>query len=242
MGTHSRVSAAVALALILLAPVALTARQQFANIQVTTLLDAANRASIALRFDEARQRVDEATTIAEKLGDQVGLAMCHRMLGVVLRHTGKPAESYAALERALGEFEGLKNQRGVADVLGNLVATAIQFGDTARLRELSPRALKAFETAGDERSRANLLGNLVLSGLEPELEASRIDEMLAIAKRLNSDGIRGIALTRRAANEFDGGNYATAKASYEEAIAALERIGQRQKGRPAAGPTRHALV
>jgi CHAT domain-containing protein/tetratricopeptide (TPR) repeat protein len=199
------------------------ARQQVAGIQVTALLDAASQALRALREDDALARVEEALALAEKTADRLGIAMSNRLRGQVLRQLNRYPESTASYQRALAEFEALRNEKGVIDVLTGLSATAIALGQTSQVREFGDRALQLSAKPGNERARTQVLQVLGSSDVYREFSAKWNDEVYEIGRRLGDDLLVGEALIRRANGHFSAGRLAEAKTVYEEGIQVLER-------------------
>ena len=209
--------------LVLIAPVVRAIGQQPANRAVAVLLEQADKAIKEHRNDEATKRVDEALALAQQVGDRVGLAMSYRLKGVVTINAGRAKESIPWYLRSIEEFERLGHNPGLAAALADLVTSRIELGDTKEVRAVADRAMTLFKSLGDDRGQSLVLSQLVRSNVAPDMEDRWIQQLLEIATRLSDDRWIGEAHVLRASREFSRADYAAAKTSYEQAIAALER-------------------
>ena len=215
-----------ACALILATPaLQANAGQQLADARVVQLTDQAHKVSKALRTDEAVKLAEDAIALAEKLGDQVGLAMAHRAKGIALFNGSRVQDSVAWYERALSGFERLNNQQGMGYTLLGLVAVADSLGEHARSRDYGARALEVFDTLDDPVGRARLLSNLIRTGFAPERSAEWTKEVGEIAERHNVEDLRASAIRIRGTERFNAGDLAGARTAYESAILLYDKLG-----------------
>jgi CHAT domain-containing protein/tetratricopeptide (TPR) repeat protein len=193
-----------------------------AHPKVLALLAEAETARLALRLDDAQARVDEATALAEQVGDKDGLAAAHRMKGSVLDSSGRTTEGKVWFSRARDEFEAIGDRRGLANALMGLTNIAINEGQTAQADELGASAMQILQELGDEAARATVLINLVGASTQVRADDPRIDEVLAIANRLGDEDLLATALKTRAGLQWSAGDLAGAKATLDAAVAAYE--------------------
>lgn len=196
-----------------------------ADARVLALLAEAEKSRLALRFDEAQERVGQATTLAEQIGDRVGLAAAHRMKGSLLNWSGRTAEGTTWLNRALAESEEIGDHSGMAGALMGLTTIAIKEGKVPEANAFGARAMQLLQAIGDEPGRATVLINLVSASGQAKADDPRIAEVLAVADRFGDDNLRATALRLRGAQQFNDGDLAGAKATLDAAVEAYQRAG-----------------
>lgn len=221
-----RVRALVGVAILMTGTAAVVSlrAQQATSLDVAALLGAADTLSLALKGDEALAKVKEALALATSRDDRIGIAMAQRQMGLVSARLGAGSEAGVWYARALDGFEALGNSGGVVQCLRGLVASAVAVGDMAKAREYGGRALKLLETTADE-NRAYLLSALISAEVDPRRTAVWNNEILEIANRLGDNTLRAVALKRQGIDSFNAGDFVTARARYEDAIASYERVG-----------------
>ena len=199
----------------------LRANQQAASVAVAALLAEADKLSLLLKTEESKAKVDEALAVATTTNDRIGIAMSYRAMGLTLTRVGRHAPAIPWYEKALAEFEGLRNAEGIAQALNGLTKAFSAVGDKAKASEYGGRAIQLLDGESSDRIRIALLGAAIESGIDPKRSEAWNEEQLAAANRLGDDLARARALSRRGARQFETGNYVAARASYELAIEAL---------------------
>jgi predicted ATPase len=113
------------------------------------VLIARARALTSMRhLDDARRDVDDAIAEAERDDDTYTLACALNVLGDVQQKEAALDESASTLERALGLWQQLDDERGRADALRVLGMTRLFGGDPDAAEEPISEALAAFKKVG----------------------------------------------------------------------------------------------
>jgi class 3 adenylate cyclase/tetratricopeptide (TPR) repeat protein len=111
-------------------------------------------------FEQARQRLLEALSLAQRYNDRPceGTSLHH--LGTVMYFLGDHQAARGYLERALETRRALADQRGKAASLTNLAGVYHVLGDFSQSQTLSEQALAIHQAIGDRRSETGMLINL----------------------------------------------------------------------------------
>ncbi len=171
-----------------------------------------------------------AQSLAERLGDQAGLAGALVNLGNDAHAQGDYAQALTHLRLGLEIFTSLKDQTKVAAVLGNLGNAYHSLGDETQARASYQKSLSAFEALGDKSRMATALlglGNVHRSqgdyaeALQCYRRALEIIEPLGNKIRI-SGMLNNLGLVYR-----EQGNYAQALAAYQRGLALDEAANDR---------------
>jgi serine/threonine-protein kinase len=194
-------------------------------------------------YARARPLYERSLRIAEKaLGpDHPDVATSLNNLGVLARDTGRLDEALALFERSLALCEKATgpDHPDVAITLANLGAAHAAKGDAARAASLLERAERIDEGAlpGDSPTLAQVRLDLArvrrAQGRGGEAEAL-LEQVTASARRLvdrdtsspRAHGLLAAALVARGQAHRDEGRADAARASGEEALAALGALGE----------------
>ena len=109
----------------------------------------------ALRFDEARQKLDEALTVFRQFGVTLGEAQSLTQIGSAFIGSGRPREGQAALLRALELASPLGNLQLLRNIYVNLAYSLEPGPDKDRLRAEGLAFVRA--TPGFGNAECNLL-------------------------------------------------------------------------------------
>jgi CHAT domain-containing protein/tetratricopeptide (TPR) repeat protein len=210
---------AVAGGLVVLAPQVVAAGQTDA---VKALLAEADRASLALRFEEAERSLSDALLLAERTGDATGLARAQRLKCTVFIRMGRANDALTWCNYALVSSETSGDRQGIASALVGLTAASTHLGQRANAREFGERGLGIAEEIGDDALLAHLLLNLERVEAAGPNEDTLLRRAYDLGVKLKNDAIRGEALVGLANNQLGRGELNAARKTYEEAIAVLE--------------------
>jgi predicted ATPase/DNA-binding CsgD family transcriptional regulator len=109
----------------------------------------------------ADERLRESMRLAERLGDDIGVATASNDLGELARTGGAFDEAQAHYERALDLWRGRGDGTGISRAAHNLAQAARELGDLPRAADLLREALEASTAIGDPHARAYALAGLV---------------------------------------------------------------------------------
>ena len=111
--------------------------------------------AFALRYDDARQKLDEAAAVFRQFGDALGEAQSLTQIGSAFIGSGRPREAEAPLRRALGLARTIGNSELQQDIFEDL-AYALEPGpDKDRLRTEALAYVRS--TPDGRRSECSLL-------------------------------------------------------------------------------------
>jgi non-specific serine/threonine protein kinase len=172
--------------------------------------------------------LEEALSLAQRLGQQREVAFVLNQLGMVAREQGRLAEARELHLRADAIFRHLDDEAGHAACVSNLGVVAYREGDMRSASLCHQGALKSRRSLGDERGVASSLGNLANVGrLAGDFEQARAchEEALAIRRRLGDRwGVAG-SLVNLAGVAALAGDHASAAARLGESEAAFRAVG-----------------
>lgn len=138
------------------------------------------------------------------------------------------AQATALLEESLKLYRALKDNRGVASVLGNLGVIAFARGDYARATKLHEESLEHFRELGDRvgiASALSELGNIALYQNDIARAERLLEESLALSRAAQDDQGVALALRRLGAVLFQKGEHARAKALLQESLELYRGLG-----------------
>ncbi len=111
--------------------------------------------TFALRYDEARQKLDEAAAVFRQFGVALGEAQSLTQLGYAFISSGRSSEAVAPLQRALGLARTIGNAELLRDVYENLAYALAASPEKDRLRAEALAFVRS--TPGSRNSECNLL-------------------------------------------------------------------------------------
>ena len=202
----------------------LRASQQAIDPRVAALIAKADASSLAMHYDEALARIDEAIALAEVQGDRLGLAGAYQMKGKVYRRHGMARGALPFLERALKEYEALGNKPGIASTLASLTAAQAELGDMTKARDFANRARQLFEELGEDVSAAWLDVSLASASPDYELTDERRRAIEVVARKAHNDDLLSTVFLSNANRAFSRAEYSSAVASYESAIDLMQNL------------------
>ena len=111
--------------------------------------------SFALRYDEARQKLDEAAAVFRQFGVALGEAQSLTQLGYAFLSSGRSREAVAPLQRALGLARTIGNDELLRDIYENLAYSLEASPEKDRLRTEALAFVRS--TPGSRSSECSLL-------------------------------------------------------------------------------------
>ncbi|MFY8000984.1 MAG: methyl-accepting chemotaxis protein [Candidatus Kapaibacteriota bacterium] len=104
--------------------------------------------------------VEEARTLAEKLGFAPGTARAYSTLGNIKAQQGKVAEGLEWMRKSLSTAEKNNDKQGIGRASNNLALMHTRFNDYATALEYFFKAVKIGEELGNKRLTSTALGNI----------------------------------------------------------------------------------
>lgn len=153
----------------------------------TALINGAAVAFLQCDYAVASERLLEALELTEDLGDEHAKASALQRLGSVAREQGRYVEARGLHERSLAIWHELGDRPGIARSQNYLGFVAWLSGDSWTAESLCAAALEEFQRAGELQEAALSLVNLGACAIyrdEPAVAAERLEEALAISRRL----------------------------------------------------------
>jgi CHAT domain-containing protein/tetratricopeptide (TPR) repeat protein len=111
--------------------------------------------TFALRYDEARHKLDEAAAVFRQFGVALGEAQSLTQIGFAFIGSGRPREAEAPLQRALGLARTIGNPELQRDIYENLAYSLEPGPEKDRLRAEAMAFVRS--TPGSRHSECNLL-------------------------------------------------------------------------------------
>ena len=150
------------------------------------------RALTSMRhLTDARADVDQARAEAERDGDRYTLASALNVLGDIEQKEAALDASAATLERAIGLWQELDDERGRADALRILGLTRLFSGDPDGAEKPISEALDAFKRVGDRQGEAWAQQNLAwIAFVRGDLTVAegRLDESARLFRAIGDQG------------------------------------------------------
>jgi CHAT domain-containing protein/tetratricopeptide (TPR) repeat protein len=193
--------------------------------------------ALAARGDQHRVRGDYARAlrcheleraVAEKIGDQAGIAKSWVNFGYVTYVLGDLEQASQFLQKALALYEAAKLRRGVALALEILSGIHLELGDHALALECALRSVRLCKEENNPRRTADALTALALvyeNQRNFHQALASLESSLAIAQEL--DDKVGIAISRHhLASQYHAlGEYEQAVEIYRELLKQSEGFG-----------------
>ncbi|MFL5875160.1 MAG: AAA family ATPase [Solirubrobacteraceae bacterium] len=164
---------------------------------------------------------EQSLAIAEELGDRAGQVSALNRLALVYANQLDLERALALSERALALAREDEDERAVARAIDSLKFVALMLGDTARLAQLTDPLIAALRRRQDAWF---LQWSLLESAFTPIAHgrwddgAARLDEALAISRRMTDRVSRGLILNAQCWLERCRGDYARALRVGEESV------------------------
>jgi tetratricopeptide (TPR) repeat protein len=111
-------------------------------------------------FPSAREHVERALPIFEKLVDIEGQAVSQKSLGIIHARLGELPQAMERFEAARDLYRQLGDRKGEADILGNLGALGYYLGDYEATIKYTEQAQPMFDDMGNRSGSARCLSNL----------------------------------------------------------------------------------
>src|SRR5215212_5491511 len=173
---------------------------------------------------------EQSLAIAEELGDRAGQVSALNRLALVYANQLDLERALALSERALALAREDEDERAVARAIDSLKFVALMLGDTARLTQLTDPLIAALRRRQDAWF---LQWSLLESAFTPIAHgrwddgAARLDEALAISRRMTDRVSRGLILNAQCWLERCRGDYARALRVGEESVRVTRDPGAR---------------
>jgi CHAT domain-containing protein/Tfp pilus assembly protein PilF len=155
------------------------------NVFVTDTLVSSLTARCDRRIDERCHQLTLA--VAEKIGDQGGIARAWRNIGLVKAEQGENEQALLFLQKSLALYETAKLNRGVAFTLDWLSQLYRQLGDNRQAFECAQKSLRLYEAEKHRRGMINALSRLAwvyLAQNNPQQALANLEKALAIAQEM----------------------------------------------------------
>jgi len=176
----------------------------------------------------ADSKIQEAISLAQKLGFKAGEATAWNGLGVVEEIRGNNKGAIANYEKALGLRQSLGDRHGASGVLVNLGNAYESLGDLSAAINRHRESLAAFEALGDtiRMARAHTKISSVLSagGAYPDAYAE-LNKARLLAESKSDLATAYKIYTQIGHNRFDLDMFTEAKPWYEKSLQLRQSIG-----------------
>ena len=200
------------------------------NTLINSLGTRAQRHHMYADYDLAMHYIDLQRLVAEKLGDQSGVAASFINLGLVKKSQDEVEAGLAATLKALALYEASGNQRGVAIAQENIGDQYRALGDYRRAFDFAQRSLRLSEETNHRRGTMLALAGLAVTyGKQnnPEQAVAHLERALSIARE--SEDTVSIAMLRHdlAVQYTRFGQLDRALEIYQQLLKELEGQGDR---------------
>jgi CHAT domain-containing protein len=197
---------------------------------VGTLVTRGQRHRLRGEFDAALKCELLQLYVAERIGDQGGIAGAFLEQGLTKRRLEDYEQAMLLEQKSLALFEAASQPRGVALALENLAELHSTFGDIREAFDYAQRALKLYEEARSSAGTAAVLSDLSLEYSEQhnfQQALAHSDRAMAIYQKLG-DKIHVAMLRRDMADQYAKlGDYGRAREMYQEVLKQTENSGDR---------------
>jgi CHAT domain-containing protein len=200
------------------------------DVLVRALAERGGRHRLHGNFDAALRCFHLQQTVAEKLGDQAGIASVWRNIGLLKLVQDELEQALPALQQALALYEAAKLKRGVAFVLEGLSGLYRAIGDQRQAFDCAQKSLRLYEEENDRISTAYALSKLaaVYENQRNFQQALAYHERaLAIAQELGDNILIATSREGVGVNHQILGDYERALEIYQELLKQLEGIGHK---------------
>jgi CHAT domain-containing protein/tetratricopeptide (TPR) repeat protein len=181
-------------------------------------------------YDAALRCFQLAHAVAEKIGDQAGIAGAWVNIGMLKERQDDYEQALPFQQKALALYEAAKLKRGVAHALVRISRLYRALGDQRQAFDCAQKSLRLYEEANHRRGTADALSELALVYWDqnnPQQALVYQERALAIAQELG-DKLR-IAMSRHvvAGQHQELGDYERALEIYRDLLQQTEGIGDR---------------
>ncbi|MFF3304340.1 ATP-binding protein [Streptomyces sp. NPDC002908] len=183
------------------------------------------------RYKEGAEKFRRARELYAGLGDRRGEAQATRGLADIARNQGRGEEAHEGYLTALATYEEIGDARGQAQSLRGLGHVARVGGRHEEAAALFVRACELSRRIGDRRGEADMLRGLGdVQRLRGDYAEARetLTRSAGIHRDLGNAGGLGFTLRALGDTEHAEGRPDRARAAYEEALAAFDRVGSRR--------------
>ena len=181
------------------------------------------------RWEEARDKLQEAVDVFEQVGNLSGLAGCLNNIGEIYHPQGKLAEALSYHEQALALFEQVGNPADIALSLNNIGLIYRSQGKLAEALSYFERALALFELVGnpaDIAASLNNIGGSYYSQGKLEEVLSYFERALALSEQVGNPADIALSLNNIGFVYRRQEKWEQAIERYEKALGLSERLGQ----------------
>lgn len=181
-------------------------------------------------YGEARRYLNDALTLARRLGATACVAAALGTLGGCAVEEGNYAEAEQLFGESLALVEASGDERGTARILHNLGTLAIDQGDVVTALERFGKSLALFRRLGSQHHVAWTLNSLASAVLEQgDLNRARTcaEEALALFGPSGDPVGRGFAHQYLAVTADAAGAQAQARAHHRESVSLQQRAGNK---------------
>jgi CHAT domain-containing protein/predicted negative regulator of RcsB-dependent stress response len=203
------------------------------DVLVNTLLDRSTRYRFKNDFQSATRIIGLAQEIAEKLGDQAGLAKAWLYLGMLKEQQSDLKQALPLQQRALAIHEAAGNKLGVAAVLYPLSHTYHELGDYQKAFESAHRALRLAEELKHRAATAHALSEMAhvyIYQNNPQQALASLEKALAIFQELGDKAQVAIKRFTIVTQMQELGEYDNALETYHELLKQVEGYGDKVGG------------
>ncbi len=200
------------------------------DLLVQNLLSRGQSHRVRGDFNSALRCYQWGQAVAEKIGDQAGIAAAWMNLGVLKSAQGYSVQALPFQQKALALYEATGLKRGVATVLEKLSYLYLGFGDHQQAFDCAQKSFRLFEEEKHRRGMAAALSALAAvyenqKNFQQALVCT--ERALAIAQDAG-DNIQ-IAMSRHSVGYYHQalGDYERALEIYQELLKQLEGFGDR---------------
>ena len=130
------------------------------DVLVRALIERSNRNRMRMSFDSASRSLRIAQTVAEKIGDQAGLAKSWHYMAMIYDIQENLEQGLQYQQRALGLYESAGNKLGEAIVLINLSHNYHELGEFRKAFECAYKALRLSEELNHRSATARALSEM----------------------------------------------------------------------------------
>jgi len=195
------------------------------NTLVNALGTRALRHQTRADFDLAFHYIELQRAVAEKIGDQAGIAGSWLNLGIVHHSLDEHEKGLAATLKALPLYEASGNKRGVALTQENLSNLYRALGDHRRAFDFAQKSLRLSQETGHRRDTMMALAELaIIYGQQNNAEQAfaHLEKALAIAEELE-DTLRMAMMRHDMAIQYKSfGQFDRALTIYQQLLKQIE--------------------
>jgi CHAT domain-containing protein/tetratricopeptide (TPR) repeat protein len=198
---------------------------------VSSLIARCSRHSDLIDLDEAERCYQSALAVAEKIGDQGGIAAAWWYIGMMKEAQGENEQALLFWQKSLALYETAKLNRGVAFALQWLSHLYRLLGDNRQAFECAQKSLRLYEAEKHRRGMADALHRLAWVYMEqnnPQQALANLEKALAIAQEMEDKFLIAVYQHDISLQYKDLGAHERALDIYQELLKQIE--GFRDRG------------